>query len=590
MNLKRYNSIDIETDGLDIHDKINWLGIHTWDGTEEDKGETIIIDCNTEQAKMHAYLAELQDKKYINVFHNGKFDTKMIKFHYGYTIPMTHDTMLLAYFCSTASELIANRGKWLGLKACAMRLLGVEDWDVSLGKKTSKSREDVAKYLGYDVFYTRKIYEVLRKLIDPQDIKSYTLTMKVTEVYRDIEVNGVPINVEQLKDTLEEYEETLQDIDLQLQSYANINWNSPKQLQDLLYKELKLPIPCYTDSGQPGTGIEALSKLGGKHPIVDLILKRREADKALTFLRDWLDKQKDGMIYPTFNLHTTVTGRTSCNNPNFQQVPRNKKLKTLFQSTDPEWEMVCMDYSQAELRTAAVVAGVEAIKYAYNNGEDLHRNMAALVAGIPREEVSKQQRTQAKAINFGYLYGMQAKSFVEYAKLSYGVDVTLEDATMIRNKFFESYHELPKYYHDTQEQLMSKGYVTSIMGRRYKVSFKDLHFPDLRQKFLRRVLNFPVQSAASDIMLCALIEIHDTLDPNEVKMVATVHDSVEMLIKKNEHFKDNILKIQSIMQHPKLRDKYITVPWDVPLVADIEVGPFGAGVELDEYLKEAQHE
>lgn len=246
-------------------------------------------------------------------------------------------------------------------------------------------------------------------------------------------------------------------------------------------------------------------------------------------------------------------------------------------------------YSQAELRTAAVVAGVEAIKYAYNNGEDLHRNMAALVAGIPREEVTKQQRTQAKAINFGYLYGMQAKSFVEYAKLSYGVDVTLEDATMIRNKFFESYHELPKYYKDTQDELLANGYVTSIMGRRYKVDFTELFFKDKRQKYLRRILNFPVQSAASDIMLCALIEIHDTMDPNEVKMVATVHDSVEMLIKKNEHFKDNILKIQSIMQNPKLRDKYITVPWDVPLVADIEVGPFGAGVELDEYLKEEEH-
>ena len=192
----------------------------------------------------------------------------MIKFHYGYTIPITHDTMLLAYFCSSASELINNRGKWLGLKPCAMRLLGVEDWDVSLSKKTSKSKEDVAKYLGYDVYYTRKIYEVLRRTIDPLDIKSYQLTLKVTEVYRDVEVNGVPINVEQLKDTLEEYEETLQDIDLQLRSYADINWNSPKQLQDLLYNQLKLPIPCYTDSGQPGTGIEALSKLGGKHPIV----------------------------------------------------------------------------------------------------------------------------------------------------------------------------------------------------------------------------------------------------------------------------------------------------------------------------------
>ena len=97
-----------------------------------------------------------------------------------------------------------------------------------------------------------------------------------------------------------------------------------------------------------------------------------------------------------------------------------------------------------------------------------------------------------------------------------------------------------------------------------------------------------VQSSASDIMLCALCEIHDTLPHDEVIMVATVHDSVEMLIKKNEHFKENILKVQSIMQHPKLIDKFLTVPWDVPLVADIEIGPFGMGVELEEW--EAQHE
>jgi len=343
MILKKYNSIDIETDGLKIQDSINWLGIHTWDGTEKDKGTTIIIDCNTEQDKMHEYLKELENPKYINIFHNGKFDTSRIKFHYGYTIPMTHDTMLLAYFCSSASELINNRGKWLGLKPCAMRLLGVEDWDVSLGKKTSKSKKDVAKYLGYDVYYTRRIYEVLKKKIDILDIKSYKLALKATEVYRDIEVNGVPINVNQLRSTLVEYKTTLNNIDKQLIEYADINWNSPKQLQDLLYKKLKLPIPCYTDSGQPGTGIEALSKLKGMHQIVDLILKRREADKALTFLKDWLEKQVNGMIYPTFNLHTVVTGRTSCTNPNFQQVPRNKKLKTLFQSTDPEWEMVCLD-------------------------------------------------------------------------------------------------------------------------------------------------------------------------------------------------------------------------------------------------------
>ena len=582
--LKKYNSIDIETDGLNINDKINFIGILTFDN-DNDPGEYHILQCGVDN--IEPFLKELTEPGKVNIFHNGKFDTKMIKHHYGFKIPITHDTMLLSYLCSTAPELIENRGKWLSLKATAQRLLGVENWDVEFSKKTSHSKEEVEPYLQKDVYYTRKIYEKLRDMIDDKDKKTYWLMLKVTEVYRDIEEHGVPINVNQLQDTLEEYQEELQDIDLQLQRIADINWNSPKQLQELLYTKLGLPIPCYTDTGQPGTGIEALTKLKGKHEIVDLILKRREVDKALTFLKDWKEKQINGVIYPTFNLHTTVTGRTSCNNPNFQQVPRNKKLKSLFQSTDPEWEMVCLDYSQAELRTAAVVAGVEAIKYAYNNKEDLHRNMAALVAGCKPEDVTKQQRTQAKAINFGYLYGMQAKSFVEYAKLSYGVDVTLEEATMIRDKFFQSYKELPKYYHDTQQDLITKGYVTSIMGRRYKVDYKHLAFPDLRKQYLRKILNFPVQSAASDIMLCALIEIHNTMPKDEVCMVATVHDSVEMLIKKNEHFKDNILKIQSIMQHPKLMDKFLTVKWDVPLVADVEIGPFGMGVELEEW--EEQH-
>lgn len=583
MLTKKYNSIDIETDGLDIDDKINFIGIHTF-SDYDDPGEYIILKVDEDNLDV---LNELTLPGKVNIFHNGKFDTKMMMHHFGIKIPITHDTMLLAYLCSTAPELIENRGKWLSLKATAQRLLHVANWDVELSKKTSHTREEVEPYLKKDVYYTRMIYQVLKDMIDERDKKTYWLMLKATEVYRDIEEHGVPINVEQLEDTLIEYTETLTDIDMQLQRIANINWNSPKQLQNLLYNELKLPIPCYTESGQPGTGIEALTKLKGKHEIVDLILKRREADKALTFLKDWKEKQHNGIIYPTFNLHTTVTGRTSCNNPNFQQVPRNKKLKNLFQSTDPDWEMVCLDYSQAELRTAAVVGGVQAIKNAYNNKEDLHRNMAALVAGCKPEEVTKQQRTQAKAINFGYLYGMQAKSFVEYAKLSYGVDVTLEEATMIREKFFKSYHELPRYYHDTQEQLLTKGFVTSIMGRRYKVGFKHLAFPDLRTLYMRKILNFPVQSAASDIMLCALIEIHDTLPKDEVIMIATVHDSVEMLIKKNENFKKNILKVQSIMQHPKLIDDFLTVKWDVPLVADIEIGPFGSGVELEEW--EAQH-
>ena len=397
MQIKKYNTIDIETEGLDIDDKINFIGIHTFDN-DEDEGEYIILQPDLDDLSI---LDELKKPNHINIFHNGKFDTKMMIHQLGQRIPMTHDTMLLAYLCSTAPELIENRGKWLSLKSCAMRLLGVDNWDVELSKKTSHSRAEVEEYLKKDLYYTRLIYQKLRDLIDKRELKTYALMLKATEVYTQVELNGLPINVEKLEDVKVEFEECLLDTDLQLKAYANINWNSPKQLQDLLYNKLGLDIPMYTNTGQPGTGIEALTKLKGQHEIVDLILKRREYDKALTFLKDWKERNKDGRLYANFNLHTTVTGRTSCNGPNLQQIPRNKKLKTLFQSTDPEWELVQLDYSQMELRTAAIVAGVKAMKDAYINGEDLHTNMAAIVAGKPKEEVTKPERTRAKAANFG---------------------------------------------------------------------------------------------------------------------------------------------------------------------------------------------
>jgi DNA polymerase-1 len=582
--LKKYSVIDIETDGLDIDDSINWIGILTFDN-EEDPGEYYILDRHSDD------LSILKDtSKCINIFHNGKFDSKMIKHQLDYDIHIDHDTMLLAYISSSASDLIENRKGWLTLKNCAKRLLDAPDWDVGINLKTSKTRADVEEYLKLDLYWTRQLFHFFTKTFDNRDYKTYRLVVDTTNVYRNVELNGLPIDVELLEEVKHEYEEKLKDCDLELKKYADINWNSPKQLQDLLYKTLALPIPEKTDSGQPSTGVGALSKLKGKHPIVDLILKRREVDKALTFLVDWSNRQKDGYIYANFNLSTTVTGRTSCNNPNLQQVPRNKALKSLFRSIDPDYELVQLDYSQAELRTAGVVAKVSKIKELYNAGVDLHTNMAAKVAGIDSSQVTKEQRTAAKAINFGYLYGMQPASFVEYAALSYGQTFSFEEATHIRQKFFEEYHELHKYYRDTQNELIQKGYVTSIMGRRYKVNFKSLYFPDQRQKFMRRVINFPVQSAASDIALCALCEINDTFAPDVVKMCATVHDSIIMLVKKDKNFKDNVLKIQSIMQHPKRVGSLLKVKWDVPIVADIECGPWGKGIDLDEYCEKHKDE
>lgn len=393
MKLKKYSVIDIETDGLDIEDKINWIGILTFNN-EQDEGEYIILDPTVDDLS-------ILNNKTTTIFHNGKFDSKMMLHQLSIDVPINHDTMLLAYLYSNASDLIENRKGYLTLKNLAKRLLNAPDWDVGINIKTSKSRADIEDYLKGDLYWTRKLFEFFKKNFDMRDYKTYRLIVDTSMVYRDLELNGLPIDEELLEETKAIYEDKLKECDEELQKYATINWNSSQQLQDLLYNKLGLPIVEKTDKGQPSTGVEALSKLRGKHPIVDCILKRRGIDKALTFLVDWSNRCRDGRIYANFNLSTTVTGRTSCNNPNLQQIPRNKDLKSLFRSTDPDYEFVQLDYSQAELRTAGVVAKVSKIKELYNAGVDLHRNMAAKVAGITPEEVTKAQRTAAKAINFG---------------------------------------------------------------------------------------------------------------------------------------------------------------------------------------------
>ena len=309
MKLKKYNVIDIETDGLDVDDAINWIGILTFDN-DKDEGTYIILDPKTDDLSI---LNEVNNST--NIFHNGKFDSKMMLHQLNIDVRMDHDTMLLAYLSSYASDLIENRKGWLTLKNLAKRLLNAPDWDVGIKTKTSKSRADIEEYLKGDLYWTRKLFEYYKSNFDRRDWATYRLIVDTSRVYRDLELNGLPIDEELLEDTKTIYEEKLKECDDELIKYANINWNSPKQLQDLLYNQLKLPIPEKTESGQPSTGVSALSKLKGKHPIVDMILKRREVDKALTFLVDWTNRTKDGKIYANFNLSTTVTGRTSCNNP-----------------------------------------------------------------------------------------------------------------------------------------------------------------------------------------------------------------------------------------------------------------------------------
>lgn len=580
---------DIETESLATNTTINYVGFY-W---EIDNHEYFkCFDLPQDIEDLRSWVIEAEYKYNVKwAFHNGKFDTVRLLYSYGIDMTITHDTMILAYLCSTVDELKDNRGKWLGLKYAAPRILGVENWDISTSKKTSKSREDVVPYLEKDCKYTYKLLKKLMADLPVNKRKTYRLIIEALNAYKYVEINGLPIDTNALDIAYNDYKQQREEISKQLKVYADINYNSPIQLQKLLFEDLQLPIINYTDKGSPSTGVSELKQLQGEHPIIDLLLKHREVEKALAFLTSWKEsmiQHKDGHYYvhSSFNMHGTVTGRTSSSDVNLQQIPRNKILKSLFKATMPDWELACLDYSQLELRFAGIVADVEAIKDSYRNGVDLHRLMAAKVAGCSMEEVTPEMRTQAKAINFGFVYGMQAASFVNYARDSYGVTVTLDESIQIRQAFFDLYPELTVYYSQVEYDLMNYCKQTSIMCRDYEISPYKLANTFNRSNYIRAAINFPIQSAGSDYVICGLIEvINDPQLKDKIRVCATVHDSIIFLVKK-DGLSNTVTKVQQIMQKPKLAEQLLTKEIDIPIIVDIELGPLGKGVDLNEYLNQ----
>lgn len=537
---------------------------------------------------------------------------------------------------------------WLSLKKLAQRLLGVEDWDIGLKDKTSKDKEVVAPYLYCDVKYCYQLFKYFVKTTPKSKLKTYRLIIKACNAYKYIEANGLPLDMEKLKATKADYiikqndimvkiNEILDSLNYDIEpivskEYYNpaqhyfekeedfnayfpnkdrrgryhintytprlsevINLNSGQQLAEILYEALALPIPGITKSGKPSTSTDVLINIKDQHPIVDLILQYRTYKKAIEFFESWEQEailHQDGKYYlhSTFHLDGTVTGRTSSSEVNLQQIPRNKDLKSLFRTNSDEWEMVCLDYSQLELRFAGLVANVKAIKDSYRKGEDLHYKMASIVTGKPVDQISKTERTQAKAANFGFLYGMQAKSFEEYAKVSYGVYVSPEEAVNIRYHFFELYPELNDYYDWVRSCLDKDGKITSIMQREYVIHQDVLANPWTKENWVRPAINFPVQSAGSDYVISGLIEvINDPMLKDNIRIGATVHDSIIGLVRKDEHFYDYITKIKTIMEHPKLAMEMITIKPDFPIVVDVEIGPLGKGVDIEEYKKQEEN-
>lgn len=329
-----------------------------------------------------------------------------------------------------------------------------------------------------------------------------------------------------------------------------------------------------TAKGVPSVSSDVLVNYVG-NPVVDDLLEYRRLTKLETFIKSWEEIQVDDRIYPSFNI-TARTGRTTCSSPNIQQIPQDKNVRNLIEAR-PGWKIKEQDYSQIELRVASMFSGDTNMQHAYQSGSDLHSKTTELLFGdtsslSPQEQ--KRKRTEAKSMNFGFLYGMSAKTFVDYAK-GYGLNITEEESEGFRNNFFKAYPTLLQWHEDCKNYARANGYTWSPIGRkRFLPDINSSNFK-LRGQAERQSINSGVQGFASDMCTSALADIvfSDEVDHDRCIVLGSVHDAI--LFEIRDDYVDEVSPIiNRLMEKPSIIEG-IDIP--IPIVADSEVAQAWGG-------------
>lgn len=395
------------------------------------------------------------------------------------------------------------------------------------------------------------------------------------------------------------------------------SWSSTAQLKELLFEKLQLTTSVRTDKGELSTNEESLLEMSEQHELPKLMIELRKIETLNNMFIKKLPDMRDskGIVHPTYNLSGTVTGRLASENPNFQQMPRKAENPTLFQyKYEPKSLFVSRfgkdgvimnaDYSQLELRIAGIISRDKILEEIYKSGQDLHIATASKTFKVPVEEVTKDQRTAAKKVGFGIIYG---KSGVTFGKEMYLHDLYLKagdpkgdgkslsaalqrkiqrQATELGCKIVEdylgAYPQLSDWLDGTKEFAMEHGYVETMFGRRRRLPDLQSTVPTLRDNALRQAINAPIQGTGSDLTLRSIIEIQDYIATHHLKsrMVGTVHDSIVFDIHVTE-LQEIANCVKRIMEH--VHEKYIQT--QVPILSELEMGDSYGGVfevELDE--------
>lgn len=443
-------------------------------------------------------------------------------------------------------------------------------------------RMTLIKYGMGDTVYGFRLYNYLYPKVKAYKLlKVYRHEVRAYNAYIEVEKEGVTIDFGLLGETRDSIETELKEVEKELYSFDIVkeaevdNFNSSQQKVRLFCEVLGWETKHMTKGGQPQVNQSQLEEWSkeGKHEILDVLLRYNKLTKQLQFVDKWEElSQYDGKLHPSFNI-TADTGRTTCKNPNIQQVPQESTLRNVI--TCPKGrKFIEVDMSQAELRVASIFSEDENMIHAYQSGSDLHQKTMELIKGGKKpknDQEAKRWRTEAKSANFGLLYGMSAKTYQEYAK-GYGMEITLEEAEDIRDDFFNSYPKLLDMHKKFVEYAKKYGYTYSPIGRkRFLPNLKSKNWKDVSEAE-RQAINTPVQGFASDLVISALADIleDESLDKSKYKIIGSVHDAI--LVEADEDVAEEYAKkVKEHMENPSVLE-ICDIEITVPLIADIEIG------------------
>lgn len=402
---------------------------------------------------------------------------------------------------------------------------------------------------------------------DGMDQLYYEVELPLTRILADMEITGVKVDLTQLKTMSDELAVKLGNLTFEIQRMAGeeFNINSPKQLGYILFEKLGLPVVKKTKTGF-STDVEVLEKLGEEHEIVAKILEYRMFAKLKSTYVDGLTgliNSRTGKIHTTFNQAVTATGRLSSTEPNLQNIPirveEGRRIRKVFVPAQADHFLLSADYSQIELRVLAHISGDESFIKAFRNGEDIHTHTASEVFGIPDQEVTREMRDSAKAVNFGIVYGIS-----DYG-LARNIKVSRKEARNYIDGYFLRYPGIKAFMEDIVVKAREQGYVTTLMNRRRYLP--DIYSPNfnIRSFGERTAMNTPIQGSAADIIKVAMVKVDRELRNKGLKtrMTLQVHDELIFEVPSEE--------IETVI--PLIRDcMENAVILDVPLVVDMKKG------------------